>query len=58
MRYRHCKIWQNDFGKYEWQHPNRVDYDPEIGSIWSGWGYTVEECIEQIDEWYERTKGE
>lgn len=57
MTYRNCKIWQNDLGKYEWQHPTRVDYDHEIGSIWSGWGHSVEECIEQIDEWYEKTQG-
>jgi hypothetical protein len=42
---------------YTWQHPDRVDYDFETGDIWSGWGSSVEECIAQIDFWYERTKG-
>ena len=55
--YRECQVWMTDFDKFLWQHPHRVDWDPEIGSIWAGWGNTPEDCIMQIDEWYERTQG-
>jgi hypothetical protein len=55
MTYRNCKIQTDRFNgqMYEWYHPDRVDYDPEIGSIWSGWGHSIEECIAQIDQYYE-----
>jgi hypothetical protein len=54
MTYRNCKIEQDRFnGKmYEWYHPDRVDYDPETGSQWCGYGNTIEECIKQIDDYY------
>ncbi len=57
FNYRQCQVWLNDFDKFEWQHPDRVDWDQEIGAIWCGWGNTPQECISQIDEWYERAQG-
>jgi hypothetical protein len=55
MTYRNCIITPDPVKGlvYTWQHPDRVDYDPERGSVWSGYGSSVEECIAQIDEWYE-----
>ena len=56
IKYRGCHIWLDQLGTFSWQHPNRVDHDPEIGPIWSGWARTVQECIAQIDEWHDRAK--
>jgi hypothetical protein len=55
MTYRNCKITPDPFrGQfYTWEHPDRADYDPETGSQWSGYGSSIEECMAQIDEWYE-----
>jgi hypothetical protein len=55
MTYRNCKIEADRFnGKmYEWYHPDWVDYDPETGSQWCGYGHTIEECMAQIDDYYQ-----
>jgi hypothetical protein len=55
MTYRNCIITPDPTKGlvYTWHHPDRVDYDSETGSVWSGYGSSVEECIAQIDEWYE-----
>jgi hypothetical protein len=53
MTYRNCIIHENTYWVYEWYHPDRVDWDTETGSVWSGFGQTVEECMKQIDDYYE-----
>jgi hypothetical protein len=53
MTYRNCIIHENTYCVYEWYHPDRVDWDTETGSVWSGFGQTVEECMKQIDDYYE-----
>lgn len=54
MKYRQCIITPSRIGHgYDWEHPNRMDYDPETGGIWQGCAETIEECIIQIDRWYE-----
>ena len=52
MRYRNCIICPDKVG-YEWYHPNRFDYDNETGVVWGGFAKSLEECIIQIDQWYE-----
>ena len=56
MTYRNCNITPDPAKGlvYTWQHPDWADYDPDTGSVWCGWGDSVEDCICQIDEWYER----
>ena len=39
---------------YAWEHPNRMDYDPKTGAVWQGFGISIEDCIIQIDHWYDR----
>lgn len=55
MTYRNCIITPDPVKGlvYTWHHPDWVDYDSETGEIWSGYGSSVEECIAQIDRWYE-----
>ena len=47
MTYRNCKIEQDPFlGLYfEWYHPDREE--------WHGIGDTIEDCMGQIDDYYE-----
>lgn len=58
FNYRGCQVWQNAFDQWEWQHPSRVDYDPETGAVWAGWGTSPEECIDQINDEYEDRLGQ
>ena len=53
MKYRECIITPARGRGYDWEHPNRMDYDPETGNIWCGFGESLEECIMQIDHWYD-----
>lgn len=60
MKYRNCVIvpwefseWMSHPNIYKWYHPDRADYDDETGHIWSGHGSSIEECIIQIDQWYD-----
>lgn len=59
MKYRECIIVPSEFNQwmnpdcYKWYHPIRADYDDYTGHIWSGHGKSIEECIIQIDRWYE-----
>ena len=56
MTYRECEIKSSKVleNYYEWQHPNYVDYDQHGQPIWYGGGQSIEDCIFQIDQWYER----
>ena len=54
MKYRQCIITPSRIGHgYDWEHPNRMDYDPETGAVWQGFGQSIEECVIQIDQWYD-----
>jgi hypothetical protein len=55
MTYRNCKIEPDPFrGEYySWYHPQWVNYDPESYYTWSGIGNSIQECIKQIDQYYE-----
>ena len=39
---------------YEWWHPQYTDYNEHGDVVWHGWGLTIEECMAQIDEHFER----
>lgn len=39
---------------YEWWHPMYTDYDANGDVVWCGHGLTIEDCIAQIDEHFER----
>jgi hypothetical protein len=58
MTYRNCIITPDPVrgNYYTWYHPDWVYYDFEMIDIWSGYGSSVEECIAQIDEWYDRAQ--
>lgn len=54
MKYRQCIIAPSRIGHgYDWEHPNRMEYDPETGAVWQGFGLSIEDCIIQIDQWYD-----
>lgn len=56
MNYRGAEIHPSKVadGWYEWWHPQYTDYDEHGDVVWCGTGSSVEDCIIQIDEWFER----
>ena len=56
MTYRGAEIHPSNVadGWYEWYHPMYVDFNEHGDTIWSGTGSSVEDCIIQIDEWFDR----
>ncbi len=55
MTYRNCIITPDPAKGlvYTWHHPDKADLDYETGYVWQGYGSSIQECVKQIDHWYE-----
>ena len=56
MTYRGAEIYSSRVmdGWYDWYHPLYADVNEHGDGVWCGGGKTVEDCVYQIDEWFER----
>lgn len=53
IEYRGCIIELGSYGGFEWQKPGEVDSRDDGGYMWAGYGDTVEQCKDQIDDAYD-----
>jgi hypothetical protein len=53
IEYRDCLIEPGPYGGYSWHRPGWVDSIDGGGYSWSGIGDTVEDCKDQIDDYYD-----
>lgn len=50
IEYRGCLIEPGSYGGFEWHRPGWVDSKDDGGYMWAGYGDTVEQCKDQIDD--------